>query len=750
MKRPQHAPTLPPPIARAQTLYEAGKFRESLAQADKAEKLLGRQAEIRYWQAAAYLGLHDTIRAGEVIDQALREFPEHTRLMALGGAIAMRNGDHARARAWLERCIELAPGQIHGWINYGALLAELREYAGARDAAQKALALDPHEPVAYANYASALKETGEMDAAIVALRRAVQLSPRDAAIRANLLFVMLFDQATTAQDLLREAKAFGRQLTPLLRPQPARPQRPGAPIRLGLLSNDLLRHACAYFILPLLANLDRSRVEVVALSLNPVSDHVTDKIRLNANRFVPLAGMSREQLIDTVRAEQLDVLMDLGGHTGNSPLQHMAHGLAPVQMTWLGYPGSTGMEAIRYRISDWTCDPAGFESHYTETLLRAPQVSYVYAPLVQDPLSVYAPKYRVRETPALRNGFVTFGSCNNLGKITARTLALWAAVLARCPGSRLLLELREIDQESVRAPLLARLAQAGIDPQRVTCVPRASANQYLTYHDIDIVLDTAPLTGGTTTCDALWMGVPVVTLAGNAYHARISATFLKALGLDGLICADKDAYVDAAATLAGDVDGLNALRLGIRQRFEQSPVADGAGFARWLETELAALVDPRGLRGPAPAAQHDGMFFAGAWHGMGEIVVAIAGLLEAGRFGETRSLLENLSAKWSKHWLVPYVLAEMEYRGGNKEAAIDLLMESVGLRAYHVPLYRLLSARMDECGYDKTVLADFLQQQFGMSLDYLGQQAVPTVFDVLGIEVVPAQSSATTTEHAPA
>ncbi|WP_420998379.1 tetratricopeptide repeat protein [Cupriavidus sp. 30B13] len=752
MKRPQHAPTLPPPIAKAQTLYEAGKFRESLAQTEKAEKLLGRQAEIRYWQAAACLGLQDTIRAGQVIEQALEEFPNHTRLMALGGAIAMRNGKHAHARALLERCIELAPGQIHGWINYAALLASLREHAGARAAAQKALALDPGEPLAYAQYALALKEASEMDAAIVAQRKATALSPRDATIRADLLFLMLFDQATTAQDLLREAKMLGRQMSARLRPQPARPARQGAPIRLGLLSNDLLRHACAYFILPLLANLDRSRVEVVALSLNPVSDHVTDKIRLNANRFVPLAGMSREQLIDTVRAEQLDVLMDLGGHTGNSPLQHMAHGLAPVQMTWLGYPGSTGMEAIQYRITDWTGDPAGFEAHYTETLLRAPRAAYVYAPLVQDPLSVYAPGYRVRETPALRNGFVTFGSCNNLGKVTDRTLHLWSAVLARVPGSRLLVEAAELDKEGVRGPLLARMARAGIDPQRVDCIPRLGKNQYLTYHDIDIVLDTSPLTGGTTTCDALWMGVPVVTLAGNAYHARISATFLDALGLDGLICADKDAYVSAATTLAGDIGGLNALRLTIRQRFEQSPVADGAGFARWLEAELAALVDPQGLRGPAPPAQQDGMYFAGAWHGMGDIVLAIAGLLEAGRFGETRSLLENLCAKWSKHWVVPYVLAEMEYRGGNKEAAVDLLMESVGLRAYHLPLYRLLSARMDECGYDKAVLADFLRQQFGMSLDYLEQQAVPTVFDVLGIEVVPAaaQPPATTTAHVPA
>lgn len=734
--KPTNASKSPRQIEKARAAYQAGQYRAVLREAEKAEQILGKRADASYWQMAAWLALQDTKKAGEILRDGLQHFPDDIELMSLGGFVLLRNGEHEQARQLLQHCVGAAPGSLSAWVHYAALLLELREPAAAKEAASKALAIDPNEATAACNYALALKETGEMVEAMPALRKAVKLAPRSLAIRANLLFAMLFAQETTALDLLREARTYETLLLdgPRLPRNDIAPRRTSGPIRLGLFSNDLLRHACAYFILPLMAHLDRSRVEVVALSLNPQSDHVTDKIRLHANEFIELAGRTTTDIVQTIRDAQLDVVMDLGGHTGNSPLPYMVHELAPVQMTWLGYPGSTGLKSIQYRISDATCDPEGFEPHYTETLLRAPTVFCTYAPLVHSPLNAYGPKYRVQETPALRTGAITFGSCNNLGKITEQTVALWSAVLARCPDSRLLIEARDLDNDAVSGPLLARLAQAGIDPARVACVPRLATNQYLTYHDIDIMLDTAPLTGGTTTCDALWMGVPVITLAGSAFHSRMSASFLHALGLGGLICHSDEAYVEMAAQLAADANQLNALRLSLRQRFEQSPLADSAAFARWMEDQLTEALKPHRPVDSTPGP-HDGVYFSGTWHTMAEIVIAVAGLLEAGRYVELRALLENFSAKWPRHWIVPYALAEIEHRAGQHDTAVDYLMESVGLRPYHLPLYRLLSARLDEYQYDKGSLGEFMLQQLGVPLALVEQQGAPTVLEVLGIDV---------------
>lgn len=736
MKPIQIAPKLPRQIDKARTLYQAGQYRAALREAEKAEQILGKRADASYWQMAARLALEDTKKAGEILRDGLQHFPDDIELMSLGGFVLLRNGEHQQAKQLLQRCVDTDPGSLSAWVHFTALLLELREPAAAKEAALKALAINPDEATAVCNYAIALKETGEMGEVMAPLRKAVKLAPRNLAIRANLLFAMLFAQETTALDLLREAKAYEALLLagPRFPRDDNAPKRTSGPIRLGLISNDLMRHACSYFVLPLIANLDRARVEVVAFSLHPLSDHVTEKIRLHANQFIELAGKSTADIVEIVRNEQLDVLIDLGGHTGTSPLPYMVHGLAPVQMTWLGYPGSTGLKAIQYRISDWTCDPEGFEPHYAETLLRAPGVFCTYAPLIHSPLKAYGPTYRVRETPALRTGTITFGSCNNLGKVTDQTVALWRTVLERCPNSQLLIEARDIDSEAVRAPLLTRLTQAGIDPDRVVCVPRQAANQYLTYHDIDIVLDTVPLTGGTTTCDALWMGVPVVTLAGSAFHSRMSASFLHALGLDGLSCRNEEEYVDVAVQLAADIGQLNDLRLSLRQRFEQGPLADGAAFARWLEDQLTEAVRPHRQVDSTPGS-HDGVYFSDTWHTMAEIVIAIAGLLEAGRYVELRALLETFCAKWPRHWIVPYALAEIEHRNGQHEAAVDYLMESVGLRPYHLPLYRLLSARLDEYQYDKGMLGEFMLQQLGVPLALVEQQGAPTVLEVLGINV---------------
>ncbi len=724
-------------IKKAENSHATGQFEAAIGYAEKALKLNPRLRAAFYWHALSLLLLHRHEDALRVAEEGLKMHPGQPDMMTVCGRILATMGRLEHARILLQDCVARHPRYLEAWANYAIVLRQLGLHADAKQASLKAVEIAPDHPVVLANYANDLKDTGFAEDAITMLRRAAASAPTNKNIRSNLLFMLLFGDKTSAGELLAEAGNFARVLARERLPELPVVARPRSErIRLGILSNDLYRHACAYFLIPLIANIDRARFEVVALGLQSTQDTVTRKISIYCDRYVNLAKKPEAEIVQAVREENIDVLIDLGGYTGISPLHYMVYGLAPVQLTWLGYPGSTGMPAIQHRVTDRIGDPAGSESNYTENLLYAPGVFAVYHPLIGSPLQVYQPDYQVRETPALRNGFITFGSCNNIGKLTDRTLRLWSAVLARCPGSRLLIEAAGLDREEVRGPLLARMEQAGIDTQCVVCVPREGKNQYLTYHDIDIALDTSPVTGGTTTCDTLWMGVPLVSLAGPAFHTRVSAPFLHAVGLEGLICDSEEAYVAMAAQLAADAGQLNALRLTLRHRFEKSAIADVAGFTRWFEDQAMQLIGPhRDVSHLKPRTQ-DGVFCNGDWHSMEELVLTIGLLLEEGRHFELNGLLENMSAKWSKHWLIAFALGEMEQRIGNHDRALELLMEAINLRPYHLPLYRLLSARMRDGGHDTSPVADILQQQFGLDLALIDSQGKPSTHEILGIQVL--------------
>ncbi len=728
--------------AQAQAANQAGRYDEAIRLASKATALDDSTPEASYWLAASHFALENTDEAGRIARSAIESFPDHPELMALMGGILTAKREYGNARRLLQAALDRKPDLAFAWINYSALLFVTGEHYESRNAALKAIALAPHDISALGNYAGALKEIGEVEESIKILRRISARQPDNKNTRSNLLFTLLFDENVSALQLRKEAESYAEVLAnKAINPRRECKYALDGRIRIGILSNDVVNHPCAYFLLPFIANIDRNRFEITVFCLNWHKDNVTRKVQLHANNFVDLAGKNETEIVKIIRDAGMDILIDLGGYTGVSPLHYMVHGLAPVQATWLGYPASTGMKQIHYRITDWIGDPAGYEAHYTENLLRTPGAFSAYYPMIRTPLNVYNPQYRVRDTPALQNGFITFGSCNNIAKITAKTLRLWSAVLGRCPDSKLLIEANGLDKEAVRAPLMARMIDAGIDTERVTFIPRVSANQYLTYHDIDIVLDTAPLTGGNTTCDALWMGVPVVSLAGHAFHARISASMLHAIGVDGLICHDEETYIEVASQLAADIEQLNALRLSIRPNFEKSSAHDAAGFSHWFEQQAIELVSKYRSVPVSDGTRPDGIFFGDEWHSLGNLVIAIASALQSQSYTDLRNLLENMSAKWSKHWLIAYALSEIEYHTGSRETALEILTESIGLRSYYLPLYRLLSARLDEVQHDKSALSAVLQQAFGIDIDYLDRQPVPSIFDVLGLKIVETEEA---------
>ncbi|WP_186426847.1 tetratricopeptide repeat protein [Cupriavidus metallidurans] len=720
-------------LAKAEASFKAHQYDECIRNAERADKHGSDSPRAYFLRAVSCLRLGNRNEALRLSEQGLARFPEDIELRVVMGETLMTIGRYPQARAALEPVIAQNPPMWQAWATWSSVLYGLQDYPGARDAALRGRALAPKEVSTLTAYANAMKETGKVGEAVGALREAIAIAPDQLLLRFNLLFTMLFDENTTGLDLRHEAERCAQLMIPAKRGARAlHPPADNGRIRLGLMSNDLMSHACAYFVIPFLANLDHTRVEVFVYSLNGHADNITEKVRYFAGHFVELAGKTVKEVVDIVRADQLDVLFDLGGYTRNTPLTYMAHGLAMKQLTWIGYPGTTGMPGMDYRLTEAMADPEGNEAFCTEELLHAPAIAS-YFPLVARPLDAYAAAYRVRPTPALENGHITFGCCINLAKISARTLRLWSGVLARCPGSRLLVECSGLDNDAVRVPLLERMAAAGIAAERVICVPREGKNQYVLYHRIDVLLDTAPLTAGANACDALWMGVPLVTIAGQAFHERISASFLNTIGLPGLICTTDDQYIETAVALASDVAQLDALRMSIRTRFEGSALSDAAGLCRWLEEEMAKWVSAYRTPGQIARPDGEGLFFGGRWISMEEIATSLVGIMATYDTDALANLLENVSAKWSKHWLVAYALSELLYQQGDKAGALDLLIDSAMLRKYSLPLYRLLLARLDELGQDKSALAAFLQESFGLDAAVVEAMPVPTIHEITGV-----------------
>jgi len=719
--------------------FHGGRFEAADELAKRTQRLNERIPDVHYIRSVASTQRHQFAEAEAIVREGLEYFPSHAQLNEQLGLILIKAGRFREAASILATCVAVESPSHSAWTNYASALFHLSDFAGARHASEQALAIQPDDTVALSNLGSTLLQTGLASDAMVVFRKVCQIAPTYLVNRSNLLMAALCDDGMSAADIRSEAEAAAECL-----PRPPTSIAPNTrkdsnrKIRLGILSADFHRHACAYFLIPFLANLDHRQIDVHLYSIGKTKDQITEKCRCYADVFLDVSALPGNRIIDHVREAELDVLIDLGGHSGRSPLRYMTWQLAPLQLTWLGYAGTTGVGEIQYRISDWTADPEGTEDAYTEALLRAPQIFCTYHPLVTAPLQIYANRYRVQPTPATSNGFITFGSCNNISKLTNRTLQLWGAVLANHSNSRLLVEAHGLDKESVKRTLLERMVLAGIDTTRVDLVNRSSDNQYLTYHQIDIALDTTPMTGGTTTCDALWMGVPVVTLEGAAFHRRISATILHSVGLQALVCASDQEYVERAVQLASDIDFLNDLRLSLRQRFEKAPVSDAAGFSRWFENTIAGLIDGEDASRPDVPAHDRPIFFAGELHQPGEIIAAVGALLAKRDHPQLLNLLENLTSIWHRHWLVAYAMAEVHHQKGESEASLELLIEAIGLRSYSLPLYRLLSARMDEYQHDKSALQELLVNSFGIELAHLDQSPVPTFFDILGLTPEPA------------
>ncbi|HEY1922863.1 MAG TPA: tetratricopeptide repeat protein [Tepidisphaeraceae bacterium] len=492
--------------------------------------------------------------------------------------IALRDrGDLDGAIAAYRQAIVLRPNFADIQNNLGIALQERGDLDEAVVAFERAIALKPDYAEAYSNLGSARKDRGEIEESIAASRQAIALRPSFAEAHSNLIYSLHYDPRCSQAELLAEHRAWAeRHADPLktsIRPH-ENDRDANRRLRVGYVSPDFHGHPVGRFILPLLAQHDHARFEIYCYASVQFPDAVTARIRRHADVWRDILTLSNEEAAELIRGDRIDILIDLSMHTAKNRMLLFARKPAPVQATYLAYPGTTGMEAMDYRITDSYLDPPGLsESQYTERPIYLADTYWCYAAPTDSA--------EVSPLPATSKGFVTFGSLNNFCKNSRDAIDAWGRILAAVPNSRLLLH---AGVGSHRDAVRRRLRDAGIDPDRLSFANRVPLSQYMRqYDEIDIGLDPFPYVGGTTTCDALWMGVPVITLGGKAAISRGGASILSNVGLPELIAKSPDEYVRLAADLAGDLPRLTYLRSNLREKMRVSPLMDAVRFARSME-----------------------------------------------------------------------------------------------------------------------------------------------------------------------
>lgn len=497
--------------------------------------------------------------------------------LVLGNAL-QQQGKVQEAVACYHRALAFEPGYAEAYNNLGSALLTLGNLEEAAASYQQALALDPGLADVHYNLSDVLKIQGQLEEAIASYRQALSLKPDYLQAHDNLLMLLQYHAGLTPQDWQDALAAFAGVCAPISRlPHFHRRPDPEKRLRVGYVSPDLRSHSCAWFFEPLLTAHDRNRFEIFCYADVASPDAITARLQTLAEHWSNIAGMPHPAVAQLIQSDGIDILVDMAGHTAGNRLPLFAAKPAPLQINWLGFPGSTGLDAMDYRLSDPWLTPEPVSEYFVETVWNLERVSHCYRPPTETP--------DVGPLPALTNGYITFGSFNNLLKTTPETIALWAEVLRAVPQSRLALKGFYLSHGRVKQLLVDAFARQGIGTGRLELsetVP--GTKEHLSrYGRVDIALDTAPYNGATTTMEALWMGVPVVTWVGDRTASRYGWSFLSAVGLEELAATNPQAFVEAARGLAEDRHGLAALRQGLRKRVTESALRDEAGFTQAVE-----------------------------------------------------------------------------------------------------------------------------------------------------------------------
>lgn len=528
--------------------------------------------------------LHNAI---SVYQQLLLKYPHHLTALCNLAVCLSSCGHYREAATCYERALELKPDYAEVHNNLGNLYKSIGQTDRAVMHIEHALRLMPRNALIHNNFGNLLKSQGRINDAINCFRKALELQSNYIEAHSNLLFTLNYSPDISAQDLFNAHVEFAaihcnRYLLTL--PKHNNELSAERKLRIGYISGDFRQHSVACFISPVLLQHNHDAFEIFAYHNHRTHDQVTDVIRQSVDHWREIAGHTDDQVAQLVRKDRIDILVDLSGHTAHNRLLVFARKAAPIQVTWIGYPTTTGLPTMDYRITDDIADPPGIADRcHTEHLMRLPECFSVYQgpsglPIVGNP-------------PALRNGHITFGSFNNLAKTHRGVLALWSDILLATPGSRLVLKCHGLEIESTRQGVRDVFRTHGISADRLDLLGAdATTEKHLQhYNEVDIGLDPFPYNGATTTCEAALMGVPVITLRGDRHAGRVGASLMQAVGLDEYIAESPEEYVSAAVKLAGDLGRLGRLRSGLRSGMEASSLMNAERFTLRLENEFTTI-----------------------------------------------------------------------------------------------------------------------------------------------------------------
>jgi predicted O-linked N-acetylglucosamine transferase (SPINDLY family) len=571
----------------ADALNLLGVLAQQVGRSDAAVELIRKALKIKPRSATYHVNLGVALAGANQMDAAMGAFKlalqmDPKNLFALGnlGDIYLRRGEHDLAIDVARQALAIDPDYRTALNVLGIVLHRKFDIPGAMAAFQRVVELRPESFQSHNNLGNVQKEAGLMDEAIVSYRRAAGCMPPTAMAHSNLLYSMHSHIGSTDDEILEEHQKWNTvHARPLAASSRAHTndRNPDRRLRVGYVSPDFREHSVANFIQGLLAAHDVREVEVFCYANLPRPDATSEKLQKLGGKWQNIAELSDDRTADLMRRDQIDILVDLAGHTGGHRLLVFARKPAPIQITYLGYPHNTCLETMDYRLTDAHADPPGIEPP-GEALLRLPGTFLCYTAPADAPGP--AP------SPSVRNGFITFGSFNLLSKINLPLVKMWAGILRQVPGSHMLIKTGMLGDSGARKRMADLFAAEGIEPQRLDFRGYSpTRREHLQmYANVDIALDTFPYNGVTTTCEALWMGVPVITLAGQTHVSRVGVSLLSNVGLARLIANSPEDYVRVAVELAGDRAALSEWRSGLRSTMKASPLMDARTFARNIES----------------------------------------------------------------------------------------------------------------------------------------------------------------------
>lgn len=509
----------------------------------------------------------------------------------LGNALQMQ-GKLDEARCAYLQALAIRPDYSDAHNNLGNVL----QAQGMLDAAEihlkQAQILDPDNADTYNNLGNIYKHQSQLDEAIACYRKALKVKPEYFDAHSNLLYALSSKPDCAHSEYLIEARRYGEKALALAKPFRSwvthNKNSASRRLRVGLVSGDLKSHPVGYFIESILGHLNREQFELVAYSTKNQEDELTARIKSHFSAWNLIARLSDEQAARKIHEDGIDILIDLAGHTAFNRLPLFAWKPAPVQVSWLGYFASTGLPGMDYLLADPVSVPESWRTEFTEEICYLPDTRLCFTPPTE------GDRAAISRLPAEQNGYITFGCFQTLSKLGDNVLSLWSRIMNVLPQTRLRLQNKQMSCQKTREQFRDRLAQFGIAQERVSLLGHVSRSDYLTAHaEVDFILDTFPYPGGTTTCEALWMGVPTLTLAGETMLARQGASLLTAAGLSDWVANSADEYVARAVAFSQDLTRLSELRKHLREQIRSSPLFEANRFARNLEAALRRMWDSR-------------------------------------------------------------------------------------------------------------------------------------------------------------